>query len=663
MRSARVMLWFLLATLAASGETRVRVTGVSHRSEGQVLEMMGGRLTHVRASPASAPLADDAAFLLRQILRKDGYADAVVDWRIAAGDEIVLSVREGKRLSLGKVQVNGVPAEDAKKFSRLYAKPTEKDRPLGRAAPPFREQDVETGLSFLRQELNANGYWDAQARVAQRVENPATGALDFTIEVNRGASYVIAAPTVTSVDGRGVKLTKTVVQPFVGRIATTGNLNEMRLAVEESAVSRGYPDAKIRMARTLAPGKFIPAFSIDLGTRVRLHRIRVEGLKRTDPKRIEKRLKPMEGEWYDEAAMNRRLREFLATGAFSSARAETSDAGERLVDATLHFSEAKAREVTLAAGLGSYQGFITRVGYIDRNLFGKLLGLNTGMELGSRGVLGEARVTDPWVLGHDVAATARVFALIYGREGYSTLETGIDGMLGWKFGDHYKLDLLAGNSLVNLSSEGLPTSELGETVYTHHRLRLTQTLDFRDNPVLPTRGWHLECPLELGAAVGDFSTSYGKAGISGGWFHDLGRNYQIGLGGDWGILMPSGDGGDLPIDLRLFNGGARSVRSFPERELGPSADGYPTGGEAMWNANAELIRSISGAVEAVVFFDAGTLDRNYEEMGAGDVELATGLGIRLNLPIGPVRLEYGFNLTRDPGEPAGAFHFAIGNAF
>lgn len=518
-------------------------------------------------------------------------------------------------------------------------------------------------MSFLRQELNANGYWDAQARVAQRVENPATGALDFTIEVNRGASYVIAAPTVTSVDGRGVKLTKTVVQPFVGRIATTGNLNEMRLAVEESAVSRGYPDAKIRMARTLAPGKFIPAFSIDLGTRVRLHRIRVEGLKRTDPKRIEKRLKPMEGEWYDEAAMNRRLREFLATGAFSSARAETSDAGERLVDATLHFSEAKAREVTLAAGLGSYQGFITRVGYIDRNLFGKLLGLNTGMELGSRGVLGEARVTDPWVLGHDVAATARVFALIYGREGYSTLETGIDGMLGWKFGDHYKLDLLAGNSLVNLSSEGLPTSELGETVYTHHRLRLTQTLDFRDNPVLPTRGWHLECPLELGAAVGDFSTSYGKAGISGGWFHDLGRNYQIGLGGDWGILMPSGDGGDLPIDLRLFNGGARSVRSFPERELGPSADGYPTGGEAMWNANAELIRSISGAVEAVVFFDAGTLDRNYEEMGAGDVELATGLGIRLNLPIGPVRLEYGFNLTRDPGEPAGAFHFAIGNAF
>ena len=137
--------------------------------------------------------------------------------------------------------------------------------------------------------------------------------------------------------------------------------------------------------------------------------------------------------------------------------------------------------------------------------------------------------------------------------------------------------------LVNLSADGLPSSELGETVYANPRLRLTQTLDFRDNPVLPKEGWHLENPLEIGAAVGDISTSYVKAGLTGGWFHEINRHYQIGIGGEWGVLMPGGDGEDLPIDLRLFNGGARSVRSFPERELGPLVDGYPTGGEAMWN--------------------------------------------------------------------------------
>ena len=152
-------------------------------------------------------------------------------------------------------------------------------------------------------------------------------------------------------------------------------------------------------------------------------------------------------------------------------------------------------------------------------------------------------------------------------------------------------------------------------------------------------------------------------GISGGWFHRLSRQYEVGIGGECRVLVPSGDGGDLPIDMRLFNGGPRSVRSFPERELGPSVNGYATGGEFMWNTNLEVIRNIGQALNAVAFFDAGALSRYHEDAGSADVELAAGLGLRLNLPIGPVRLEYGYNLTRDGGEPAGTLHFAIGSAF
>ncbi len=262
-----------------------------------------------------------------------------------------------------------------------------------------------------------------------------------------------------------------------------------------------------------------------------------------------------------------------------------------------------------------------------------------------------------------VSATARIYALIYGREGYSTFETGIDGRLTWNVGDHYSLNLLAGASLVNLSSQGLPSAELGETVYTHPKIRFTQSIDYRDSPVLPTRGWHAEFPLEIGAAIGNLSTSYLQAGLTGGWYHKLGKNYQLGIGGEWGVIIPSGDAKDMPIDLRLFNGGARSVRSFPERELGPQTHGYPTGGDAMWNANVEVARNLTGSVAAVAFVDAGALAGNYDELTSADIEVAVGLGLRLNLPIGPVRLEYGYNLTRDLSEPVGTLHFAIGFAY
>lgn len=663
MTALRIMFALLLAALTAAAETRVRITGMQRKSEAQMLDLMGGRFTHVRASPASAPLADDAAFILRRILRKDGYVDAAVDWRITGRDEITLVVREGGRLALGAVTITGAPHEDARRFARLYAAPAEKGRSFGMGDPPFREEDVTTGLSNLRQELNARGHWSAEAEVSRRTIDPATGMVDLDIEVRPGPRHRIGQPEVASVDGRGVKLVGGVVQPFAGRTASTRNLNAMRLAAEEIAISRGYPDAIIRMGRRLEADRFIPVFSIDLGTRVRLNQLRVTGLERTSPARIASRMQGMEGEWYDAALMNKRLRELLGTGAFDSARVEIIPVGERLVDATLHFDEGRAREVSLAAGFGSYQGFITRATYADRNFLGKLWGFSSGIELSTRGLLGDVRVTNPWLYGSDVSAMARAYALIYDREGYDVYEAGLEGSLGWKFGDHYSLDLLAGWSLVNLTSDGLPRSELGETVYGHPRLRLTQTLDFRDSAVLPKRGWHLQSPLETGAAVGDDSTSYVMAGLSGGWFHQINRSYDIGIGGEWRMLVPSGDGGDLPIDLRLFNGGSRSVRSFPERELGPAVGGYATGGEAMWNMNAELIRKITGTINAVAFFDAGSLARYHEDLTSADIELAAGLGIRLDLPIGPVRFEYGYNLTRDRGEPAGTFHFAIGGAF
>jgi outer membrane protein assembly factor BamA len=361
--------------------------------------------------------------------------------------------------------------------------------------------------------------------------------------------------------------------------------------------------------------------------------------------------------------MNKRLRGFLAIGAFSSARLETREIAGDSIDATLHLEEARAKEISLAAGFDSYQGALLRTTYTDRNLMGELLGFSTGFEFSSRGVLGETRLVDPWFMGTDVAASARVYALIYGREGYSSFETGLEGTGAWEFGDHYKLEALAGFSFVNLNEDGLPVSELGETVYGQPRLRVTQTLDYRDSAVLPRNGWKLAAPLEIGSAMGDLSTSYVRAELSGAWYHTFENDWQIVLGAAGGVLVPSGGGVDLPINLRLFNGGAHSVRSFPERELGPTVEGFPTGGESMWHANAELIRRLAGSLKAVGFVDAGSLSREFDKLGSADVELAVGLGLRLDLPIGPVRLEYGYNLTRDPGDPVGTLHFAIGVAF
>jgi outer membrane translocation and assembly module TamA len=120
----------------------------------------------------------------------------------------------------------------------------------------------------------------------------------------------------------------------------------------------------------------------------------------------------------------------------------------------------------------------------------------------------------------------------------------------------------------------------------------------------------------------------------------------------------------IPIDERFFNGGATTVRSYGERDLGPhDPKGNPIGGEFYTIFNVEYTFPIYGELQGATFFDAGNLLPTSEEPGVDDMRYALGAGLRYKLPIGPIRLDYGWNPDRQPGEDFGAFHFSFGFAF
>lgn len=662
---SRFHIHVLVAALAISGgasaETQIEIRGMTSKSEREVLQLMGDRLVYVRQKSPSSWRAADAAFLVTQILRNDGYNDVKVTPRIEAPDRIALIVDEGARLALGKVTITG--EVDAKQLAKLYSLPAEKDTPLGAGSPPFREEDVETGLRYIEQQLQSEGYWNADATLSERVADVESGKVDVTVAVDRGERFTIRKPTVISPDGRGVKRAATTWEPFIGVWATTEQINGLRAAMEEAFISRGYPDAKIRMESSLGSSTYQPAFFIDLGIRVRLLKVHAEGLERTKPERVRQIMEPLEGEWYDQAAMSGKVKRLLATGAFESVRVDTYEVANKRIDATLHFQEAKAKEITLAAGAGSFNGPLFRAGYTDRNFRGNLKGFSAGVEFSGRGALGEVRLTDPWWRGTDAVQTLRLYSLVKAYEGYTSLEGGLESGWKWQPSPRRRMELLFGYSFVAVSEEELPANLLGETDYNHLRVAFTHTWDHRDSIILPKSGWHFSIPAQLGAAIGDETETYAKIGVDGGYYYPLNDTYHLGIGGFANWVFPSEDIQSLPVDLRVFNGGARSVRSFPERELGPSFGGDPYGGDFSWVVNTEFTREITGSLRAVAFVDAGAVTGNYIGLQQGGLELAAGLGIRFDLPIGPVRLEYGHNLTKDAGEPNGTWHFAIGGTF
>jgi outer membrane translocation and assembly module TamA len=80
--------------------------------------------------------------------------------------------------------------------------------------------------------------------------------------------------------------------------------------------------------------------------------------------------------------------------------------------------------------------------------------------------------------------------------------------------------------------------------------------------------------------------------------------------------------------------------------------------------NAELSYEIIQNLEVAAFADAGSVSREDSSLLRGDdLRYAVGMGIRYQLPIGPLRVDYGFNPGRQPGEAAGALHVTFGFAF
>ncbi len=122
---------------------------------------------------------------------------------------------------------------------------------------------------------------------------------------------------------------------------------------------------------------------------------------------------------------------------------------------------------------------------------------------------------------------------------------------------------------------------------------------------------------------------------------------------------------DVPIYDRYFLGGADTLRGFSYRKVGPKdVRGDPIGGNTFVNGTAEYSFPIVERVRGAFFFDVGEVERDSYSFSTGDLKSDVGVGVRLNLPIGPLRLDYGYPLMTDKQTgTSGKFQFSVGYQF
>lgn len=189
--------------------------------------------------------------------------------------------------------------------------------------------------------------------------------------------------------------------------------------------------------------------------------------------------------------------------------------------------------------------------------------------------------------------------------------------------------------------------------------------DRRNDPFNPERGSFFSCAVERAFPLLKEESDYLKT------FIKFQQYVPLFTGATFSLTSRLGLGGgkkDIPIHERFFAGGSNSFRGDRFDELGPVDEDSlkPIGGESLLLLNLELTFPLFPSLKnlkAAVFYDVGNVFKKSDDLSLKSLENALGFGIRYRTPLGPVRLELGWNMNVPEAQRDALVFITIGNVF
>jgi len=386
------------------------------------------------------------------------------------------------------------------------------------------------------------------------------------------------------------------------------------------------------------------------------------------------------------------LQRLFGLGIFNDVRASFSPGQDpRQVILVLEVVERNTGTVTAGGGFSSSSGLFGSVGYQEQNLGGNNQRIGAEVQVGQRELLFDFQFSDPWIAGDPYrtsynvnAFRSRSVSLIFdgGTRPVTFRNSEIPRILRYGAGVTFTRPLSdnvftraewvasLGFQYQNVSVQddsgrtrarqrGNPLSASGSGVDDLFSIQLGLARDARDNPLAPTSGSVLRLGIDQTVPIGSGSIFFNRLRANYSYYMPVRfTNFTEGpqvlaLNLQGGTVL-----GDLPPYEAFSTGGTNSVRGYNEGEVGSS--------RSYVLASLEYRFPVFSIIGGALFVDAAS-DLGTGRSVPGDPAglrgkpgsgFGYGVGIRVQSPVGAIRIDYGLN---DRGD--NRIHFGIGERF
>jgi len=420
-------------------------------------------------------------------------------------------------------------------------------------------------------------------------------------------------------------------------------------------------------------------FKLQEGRRIRIANIVISGNNVTREAVLRRELRVRKGDYAKLDQIRETKRRIERLGVFSEVKIEEISLNPDEENLLIRVQEGERNYAGLGVGLETkseprsfavWNSVILPRGtaeFIHSNLFGTAAQVSLVGQIS----LGEKRAVisweQPYFLGIPMQTFLNGWVEREARTSYSFDRRGISFSSIWPLSRNENIIVVpalryAKTTLYELFT---PESEVDRQHFPFSATSISGSFiwDKRDDPFNPEKNFFLSSVLEWAYPLFKSESDYLKT------FTKFQHYLPVASDVSFNSTVRLGLGrGRMPIHERFFGGGSNSFRGVRFDELGPKDldSSNPIGGKALLLFNFELTFPVLTAfknLRAVVFYDKGNVFSKRSQVSWSGLQDALGFGVRYRTPLGPVRLEVGWNLDAPEGEREPLAFITIGNVF